>query len=1060
MEEPITPNTWHHVAATLSTNASGFRIVKNYVDGVSSGQVGLNGNITSTANFLIGGDSIAAGPIAVDEVEIFNRALTQSEIQAIFNAGSSGKCKCVPPPLGMVSWWPGDGNANDIKDGNHGTLVNGATFGAGKVGQAFSLDGVDDGISILKMGNLNLGPSDFSIEAWVNVAQTQTPLGFIFLNYGGVPTYSLSISSDAKAQVHFRPGVPSLSGSGNEPFVSATGTTSLNDGRWHHLVGVRRGATGLIYVDGVLENSVTNPAVLSVNGGSVDTGGCLYARIGAVHSDIGHCNSLAPNPQEPNFFQGLIDEVKIYNRALSDCEIQAIVNTSTPTPGTGTVIIRKNTVGGNDTFGYSTGGAGLTPFSITTSGGTGSQTFSNIAPGPKTITEAPNPSGWGFTNLVCSDPDGGTTVSGRTANIDLDPDETVVCTYTNTKCPAITLNPAGSLTTAVVNTPYNQTIMATGGCSSSFSYSVTSGALPAGFTLSANGVLSGTTTQPGDFTFTVTAIDSCGCSKSQTYTLRVDCPTMPLGLFNTGVAEDGSVLADGTADGHYGSTLPSGVASTAQASAPQSATWLPNSTSSKWIVPVTTPAGPALGQYIYRTTFDLTGCDPSSVVITGRWAANNAGFIRVNAGTAQLFPTSAAGFSAFTPFTLNIGNSGWGTGVNTLEFIVNRQSNVSGLRVEMSGTVKCCSTCATPPPGMVAWWPLDEPNGATVLNDIAGTNNQGKPKPGSPLGSANAPIAVAGRVGGAVNFNSNLLTTGPNIEVPNHAQLNFGSGSLSIDAWVLVQRPEPPTNAIHPIVDKLQPTNPMFTTGRGYAFYLVSSLATGARLHFVMGDGGSLANYLGPNVPSVPYNTWTHVAVTANRGSGTVAFYVNGIPVPPSPPVPSMPAATITNTQPLLIGESRLPGRRQAFITIDELELFRRALSTTEIRSIFNAGGAGKCKCLVASNDAITCGPSGTFIYTFTLKNLSDFTATGVNFSSGGGITITPSSITIPPLAPGASTNVTVTISGAGAISSANVCFFAGLTGTFPASPIPIPGNPECSLQLCVTLPTCPRLLR
>jgi len=180
------------------------------------------------------------------------------------------------------------------------------------------------------MNNLNMGPNDFSIEAWVNVAQTQTPQGMIFLNYAGVPAYLLWITPDAKAQVSFRPSVPSLSGIGNDPGVGATGTTSLNDGQWHHLVGVRSGTTALIYVDGVLEGSATNPEVLTVNGGSVDTGGCLYARIGAVHTDLGHCYSLTPNPLESQFFQGLIDEVKIYNRALTASEIQGIFDTTPP----------------------------------------------------------------------------------------------------------------------------------------------------------------------------------------------------------------------------------------------------------------------------------------------------------------------------------------------------------------------------------------------------------------------------------------------------------------------------------------------------------------------------------------------------------------------------------------------------------------------------------------------------------------------------------------------------------------------------------------------------------
>ena len=49
---------------------------------------------------------------------------------------------------GLVSWWPAEESANDARDGNHGTLMNGVTFALGKVGQAFSLDGVNDSIRI------------------------------------------------------------------------------------------------------------------------------------------------------------------------------------------------------------------------------------------------------------------------------------------------------------------------------------------------------------------------------------------------------------------------------------------------------------------------------------------------------------------------------------------------------------------------------------------------------------------------------------------------------------------------------------------------------------------------------------------------------------------------------------------------------------------------------------------------------------------------------------------------------------------------------------------------
>ena len=57
----------------------------------------------------------------IDEVEIFNRALAATEIKAIYDAGRLGKIKpaAIAPPPGMIGWWPGDGNSNDIVGSNH-----------------------------------------------------------------------------------------------------------------------------------------------------------------------------------------------------------------------------------------------------------------------------------------------------------------------------------------------------------------------------------------------------------------------------------------------------------------------------------------------------------------------------------------------------------------------------------------------------------------------------------------------------------------------------------------------------------------------------------------------------------------------------------------------------------------------------------------------------------------------------------------------------------------------------------------------------------------------------
>ena len=97
-------------------------------------------------------------------------------------------------------------------------------------------------------------------------------------------------------------------------------------------------------------------------------------------------------------------------------------------------------------------------------------------------------------------------------------------------CPAIAINPP-SLPTATAGIPYTQTLTASGG-TGPHTFTVTSGAAPAGLTLSSGGVLSGTPSNVGQATFTVTSTDANGCKGTRSYTLQVavDVPMFPDGL--------------------------------------------------------------------------------------------------------------------------------------------------------------------------------------------------------------------------------------------------------------------------------------------------------------------------------------------------------------------------------------------------------------------------------------------------------------------------------------------------------------------------------------------------
>jgi hypothetical protein len=158
-------------------------------------------------------------------------------------------------------------------------------------------------------------------------------------------------------------------------------------------------------------------------------------------------------------------------------------------------------------------------------------------------------------------------------------------------------------------------------------------------------------------------------------------------LFNTGVDASGNVLPDGATDPHYILTGPGGTVIPTRVKDSTSglpAGWLGDNSTSRWIGPGPDSSLTAQpGDYVFTTTFDLTGLDPTTVVITGRWSSDNASEIFLNNATTG-FTTPDAGFGSWWNFTLD---SGFVAGINTLEFrVVNSGGEESplGLRVEFS----------------------------------------------------------------------------------------------------------------------------------------------------------------------------------------------------------------------------------------------------------------------------------------------------------------------------------------------------------------------------------------
>jgi hypothetical protein len=229
----------------------------------------------------------------------------------------------------MAAWWPAEGNADNIHNiTNSGTLQGGVTFAPGMAGQAFTFDGTG-AVNIPNQGTegeLNFQGSDFSVDAWVRFTDTLGPgvYAVILQNYSGLSLYGLYLIENNRAEFLFRDF--------NGNLVVVIGTTELNDGLWHHVVGVRADKTGRLYVDGVEENNATNPLV------NVVQIICYYAHIGGSNTGLNNCYE---GFADEGFFTGQIDEVALFRRALTPTEVQAIYavgssgmcgSTPTPTP--------------------------------------------------------------------------------------------------------------------------------------------------------------------------------------------------------------------------------------------------------------------------------------------------------------------------------------------------------------------------------------------------------------------------------------------------------------------------------------------------------------------------------------------------------------------------------------------------------------------------------------------------------------------------------------------------------------------------------------------------------
>lgn len=314
----LAANTWYHAVVVFNGAGVGNSgRLKVYING-SEKTLTYTGTIPSTISdttnaFEIGGWSNIGYYFAgiIDEFGFWSRALTAAEVATLYNGGAGlshpfttstakiAQSRNTIAPTNLVVWHSFDGpylNTTTSTDrgssGNHGTLANGPTPKAGKVGQALRFDGSDDRIVTMQNpSGLGYGAGDFSWFAWIYPERVNDSYEMIWAQGGsGIPYFA--VRDDV---LHVYVG---------STYETTSGYIAANT--WQHVGVVRSSGTLTLYKNGVAYSSTSSQP------GSISAPD--YAYISSYGSGGAHA------------FKGVIDDLRIYNKALSTTEILALYN--------------------------------------------------------------------------------------------------------------------------------------------------------------------------------------------------------------------------------------------------------------------------------------------------------------------------------------------------------------------------------------------------------------------------------------------------------------------------------------------------------------------------------------------------------------------------------------------------------------------------------------------------------------------------------------------------------------------------------------------------------------
>ena len=213
-----------------------------------------------------------------------------------------------PLTNGLVAYYPFNGNANDMSGNGNNGAVQGATLGEdrhGNANSAFIFNGVDSRITVPDSPSLRI-PNDITVVCWLRFTSAPAkPIRLVGKGDDSNRNYGLWYMATTGPEPFwmFAQWPPQGGGGLQQNTTSFVGALAI--GKWYQAVGVRSGSKARLYVDGILLAETSTVSASTYTGGQPLT-------LGAGH-DLTDTRLQAMN--------GLLDDVRIYNRALSASEV-------------------------------------------------------------------------------------------------------------------------------------------------------------------------------------------------------------------------------------------------------------------------------------------------------------------------------------------------------------------------------------------------------------------------------------------------------------------------------------------------------------------------------------------------------------------------------------------------------------------------------------------------------------------------------------------------------------------------------------------------------------------